>query len=190
MGFLIIALARLALGWGWPSWASKMFSYAVPIIGAIGMVLGAWALFASHYEHKGAANLKAKIRPATAKATEAQIVVNHAPAAKSQTIARQSDDQAKDDYAASRAAGLAYANGHRVRDAVCPVGRPDLPGENHPVASDDRSGEAADMVALSQADFDLLRANSTRLAKVQADAEALIAAGVAVPSDAPDTPKP
>lgn len=180
-------LIKLALGWGWPSWASKLFSYVVPVLAAIGVVLGAWHLFASHYERKGAAKVEAKVRVATAKATEAQIAVNHAPAAKSQKIARQSDDQAKDDYAAGRAAGLAYANAHRVRaGAVCPANRADLPGTDHLVAGDDRPGESPGMVALSQADFDTLTENSTRLAKVRAEAEALIAAGVAVPSDAPE----
>lgn len=183
MGFLI----RLALGWGWPSWASKLFGYAVPILGAIALLWGLWMAFAGHYERKGAAKVEAKVRAATVKVTANQIAVNHAPAAKSRTIAETSDAKAHDDYAAGRAAGLAYANAHRVRaDTVCPAGDGNLRREDHAAPIDDRPGAAPGMVALSQADFDLLQANSTRLAKVHDDAQALIAAGVAVPSGEPD----
>lgn len=180
-------LIKLALGWGLPKWAATLFGYVVPVLAAAAIAWSAWALFAGHYERKGAAKVEAKIRPAAAKAAEAQIAANRAPAAKSQTIARQSDDQAKDDYAAGRAAGLAYAAAHRVRPAtVCPVGGADLPRTDHAGEIDDRSGAAPGMVALSQADFDTLAENSTRLAKVHQDAAALIAAGVAVPSGEPE----
>ncbi|MBA3864725.1 MAG: hypothetical protein C0517_12365 [Erythrobacter sp.] len=182
MSFLFMPLIRLALGWGFPTWASKLFGYVVPILGALAVLWGAWSLFSGHYESKGAAKVETKVRVATVKATEQQIAVNRAPAIKSRTIAEESDDKADEDYAAGRAAGIAYANAHRVRpQAVCPTSNADLPGTNRAAQVDDRSGAAPGMVALSQADFDTLTENSTRLAKVHQDAAALIAAGVAVP---------
>ncbi|WP_168727461.1 hypothetical protein [Sphingomonas aquatica] len=70
---LIMFFTRLALGWGLPSWASKAFGYIVPILGAIAVVLGAWAFFASHYEHNGAAKNQAKVEKAhTARVIEAR----------------------------------------------------------------------------------------------------------------------
>ncbi|WP_259384352.1 hypothetical protein [Bacillus thuringiensis] len=124
-----------------------------------------------------------KVKAAQPIAEAAQAAVNHAPAAKSQTIAETSNANAKSDYDEGRAAGVAYADAHRVRpDAQCKPGNPYLPGTDHVAAVDDEAGKAAGMVAVSQDDFDILTGNSTRLAKVQADASALIAAGVAVES--------
>ena len=131
----------------------------------------------------------AKVKAAQPIAEAAQRDVNHAPAAKSQTIAEKSNDDAKDYYAEGRRAGLAYADAHRVRtDARCPPRNPDLPGGNHVAPLDDGPGNAPGMVAVAQADFDTLTGNSTRLAKVHQDAQALIDAGVAVPSDVAPTP--
>ena len=75
-------------------------------------------------------------------------------------------------------------------DARCPVAA-DLPGADHAATLDDGPGGAPDMVAVSAADLAILTDNSTRLAKVQADAAALIAAGVAVatPPEDPEHPK-
>ena len=115
-------------------------------------------------------------------ATENQIAVNHAPAAKSQAIAERSNADAPEYYARGRAAGLAYANAHRVRAEACGPVNPGLPGTDNPAPLDDGTGTVADMVALSRADFDLLTGNSLRLAKVQQDSQALIAAGVAIPA--------
>jgi hypothetical protein len=116
-------------------------------------------------------------------ATTAQIAANHEPAAKSQTIAENSRDQSQAYYDEGRRAGLAYAAAHRVRpEAVgCPVSAPGVSGADRAAAVDDGPGDASDMVALSQADYGLLVSNSNRLAKVHQDADALIAAGVAVP---------
>lgn len=47
-------------------------------------------------------------------------------------------------------------------------------------AQHDKSGIAPGMVAVTQSDFDLLTADAARLAEVQADAQALIDAGIAV----------
>lgn len=159
------------------------------LAGIAGVLLIGGLLFAvSHYRsrvHELEALRKAdaaRIALATAQATAAQIAVNHAPAAKSQTIAENSRDQSQAYYDEGRRAGLAYAAAHRVRpEAVgCPVSASGVPGTDRAATVDDGPGAAADMVALSQADFDLLVSNSTRLAQVHQDADALIASGVAV----------
>lgn len=119
------------------------------------------------------------VQSAQKTATAAQIAVNHEPARKSEEIARKSDAEAPAYYEEGRRAGLAYAAAHRVRNA-CPVSGPDLPGADRPAEEHDGGGDTPGMVALSKGDFDILTDNSTRLAKVQADALALIEAGVAV----------
>lgn len=160
------------------------------LAGIAGVLLVGGLLFAvSHYRsrvHELEALRKAdaaRIALATAQATTAQIAVNHEPAAKSQTIAENSRDQSKAYYDEGRRAGLAYAAAHRVRPEApgCPIGAPGVPGADRVVAIDDGPGDAPGMVAVAQADFDLLVSNSTRLAQVHQDAQALIASGVAVP---------
>ncbi|NKJ43180.1 hypothetical protein [Novosphingobium sp. SG720] len=130
----------------------------------------------------------AKVKDAQPAARAAQAAVNHQPAAVSATIAEISDAQASAYYERGRAAGAAYAAAHRV-PASCPASQPghaDLPGADHPAPLDDGAGSAADDVALSRADFEILTGNSLRLAQVYQDAQALIAAGIAVaPPDAP-----
>jgi hypothetical protein len=124
----------------------------------------------------------AAMEAAQVTATENQIAVNHAPAVKSQAIAERSNADAPEYYARGRAAGLAYANAHRVRSEACSPVNPGLPGTDSPAPVNDGPGEVADMVALSRADFDTLTGNSLRLAKVQQDSQALIDAGVAIPA--------
>ncbi len=110
-----------------------------------------------------------------------QAAVNHAPAAISQAIAKESRADEKAIYEAGRAAGAAYADSHRVRPpAVCAASPAGVPGTDRPDPQHDGPGDAADMVAISTANFDTCTVNSQRLAKVRADAQALIAAGVAV----------
>lgn len=160
------------------------------LAGIAGVLLVGGLLFAvSHYRsrvHELEALRKAdaaRIALATAQATTAQIAVNHEPAAKSQTIAENSRDQSQAYYDEGRRAGLAYAAAHRVRpEAVgCPVTAPGVFGTDRVAAVNDGPGDAAGLVALSQADYDLLVFNSNRLAQVHQDADALIAAGAAVP---------
>jgi hypothetical protein len=137
-------------------------------------------------EKAGRKDDAAKVAAAQQKATTDQIIVNHVPAAKSQAIAEKSNAEAQSYYEEGRRAGLAYADAHRVRaQTACPISDADLPGADRPAAVDDGSGVASGMVALSQADFDLLTGNSLRLAKVHQDAESLITAGVAVASVQP-----
>jgi hypothetical protein len=129
----------------------------------------------------------AKVKDVQPAARAAQAAVNRQPAAVSATTAEISDAQAPAYYERGRAAGAAYAAAHRV-PASCPAGQPgraDLPGTDRPASLDDRSGDAAEMVAVSRADYDTLTGNTTRLAKVYQDTHALIAAGVAVATDAP-----
>jgi len=130
----------------------------------------------------------AKVQDAQPAARAAQAAVNHQPAAVSATIAEISDAQASAYYERGRAAGAAYAAAHRVQSACAAgqPGHPDLPGADHAPPLDDGAGQAADDVAISRADFDILTGNSLRLAQMYQDAQALIAAGIAVaPPDAP-----
>lgn len=127
----------------------------------------------------------AQVKAAQAKAAEAQAAVNHAPAVISAQIAETSNADAEDYYARGRAAGLAYAAAHRVREACVAssgVGS-DLSGADHPAPVDDRSGAASQLVAVTAADFGICTDNSSRLAKVRQDAQSLIDAGVAIKSD-------
>lgn len=130
----------------------------------------------------------AKVKDAQPAAHAAQAAANHQPAAVSATIAEISDAQASAYYERGRAAGAAYAAAHRV-PASCPasqLGHADLPGADHPDPIDDGARQATDDVALSRADFEILTGNSLRLAQVYQDAQALIAAGIAVaPPEAP-----
>lgn len=128
-----------------------------------------------------------RVGKAQSAAGKLQATVNQFPVLQSKAIAEKSDADSQSYYEAGRRAGLAYADAHRVRAATCPAGAADLSGADRPVPLDDGPGETADMVAVTRADFDLLTGNSLRLAKVHQDADALIAAGVAVPlSSAPD----
>jgi hypothetical protein len=127
----------------------------------------------------------AEVKAAQPKAAAAQAAVNHQPAVNSAAIAKVSDNDAQAYYAKGRAAGAAYAAAHPA-GGVCATadqrvpGGADLSGADHAAPVDDRSGDAAGMVAVTRAVFDQLTANSTRLAKVHQDAESLIASGVAV----------
>ena len=141
------------------------------------MCLSGWLWHGKHTAQEELAAMKR----ASVEAGKAQAAVNHAPAAKSQAIAEKSNADAQDYYAKGRAAGLAYADAHRV-PRPCPASPASVPGTDHAASLNDRSGDAPGMVAVSRADFDTLTGNSLRLAKVQQDAEALIDAGVAIKS--------
>lgn len=109
-----------------------------------------------------------------------QAAVNHAPAVISQAIAKESRADEKALYEAGRAAGAAYADSHRVRAAaICPASPASVSGADRPAPQHDGPGDAADMVAISSANFTTCTFNSQRLAKVYADSHALIAEGVA-----------
>lgn len=124
------------------------------------------------------------MKAASKQAAKDQAEVNHQPAVVSGQIAEVSNEQSKSYYDEGRRAGIAYANAHRVRSGAGSgiPDNPDLPGADSAAKVDDGPGEAPGMVAVSQADFDLFVDNSTRLAKVHQDAEALISAGIAVES--------
>lgn len=182
--WIVAQLGRLAIaaggkakdGWRWAT-ATPAHLLAALLVISVGLNLYQWHLL------DGRKATISAVKTGRKAATAAQIEVNHAPAAKSKIIAEKSNDDAKDYYAEGRRAGLAYAAAHRVpRAAPCPQRDPDLPRTDHAAAIDDGSGVTPGMVAVSQADFDLLTGNSTRLAKVHQDAEALIANGIVIPS--------
>ncbi len=120
------------------------------------------------------------IQSAQVKATEDQVAVNKAPAVISRTISEKSNVDSQAFYEEGRRAGIAYSASHRVR-LTCPVGNPDLRGPDSPASVDDSASSNAELVGLTEADFNICTANSTRLAQVHADVSALIEAGVAVP---------
>ena len=162
--------ARVAL-WG----AISRYPMQAALIASL--CLSGWLWHGKHTAQEELAAMKR----ASVEAGKAQAAVNHAPAAKSQAIAEKSNADAQDYYAKGRAAGLAYADAHRV-PRPCPPCPANLPGTDHAKQGDDGPGIAPDMVAVSRSDFDILTGNSLRLAKVQADSQALIDAGVAIKS--------
>lgn len=153
---------------------------ALGLAGALGWML--------RQEREDNARLRAdiaKIAKGQRQAARDQGAVNHAPAAISRAIAGESRADEKALYEAGRRAGAAYADAHRVRGKAlgCPAGGADLRGADRPAAQHDRAGADGELVAITAADFDICTAANQRLAKVRADAEALIAAGVAVRDD-------
>lgn len=179
----IAAALELAVSFAWKHWRLILTG---AVVGALSIMLTVRTIDRNQWRAAARAGdvALAKVKAAQPIAEAAQIAANHAPAAKSQTIAEKSNDDAKDYYEAGRRAGAAYADAHRLpaAKAACAPGRAYLPGTDHVAALDDGPGSAPVMVAVARTDFDTLTGNSLRLAKVHQDAEALIAAGVAVPS--------
>lgn len=128
----------------------------------------------------------ADFRAAQPAATAAQIAANHEPARVSAEIARQSDADAPSYYRAVADA----AGAHRLPVRACSPSAADLPGTDRPSAIDDGPAPAPDMVSRPRAEDDQIVAAAGRAAQMHADAQALIAAGVAIPSPAePETPQ-
>lgn len=133
-------------------------------------------------------NLETDTRTASKQAATDQAAVNHRPAAASAAIAERTDHEADDYLSRAMAAARAYADAHRVQPAPARgPGHADLPGADLPASRDDGQGDAAkldaaDIIGISRADFDICTINSGRIAKVRDAAQALIAAGVAVKS--------
>lgn len=169
---------------------STLGDYAlVGVGGALALSLGAnWWLYhqlsACEVARERDTSAVAAAQPA---AMAAQVAANHAPAAASAQIAKESDDDKAGVYQAGYRAGAAYAAAHRVRpEAVGGTsGEPGVPGADRPVASDDRSGGAPELVELSRSDFDACTDIGLRLYKVHEDAWKLIAAGAATTSEEP-----
>lgn len=154
----------------------------------LALALGVWGVI----EHRAAAKwegayhkLVTDTQSAADKAAKDQAAVNHRPAAASAAIAEKSNaDQSL--YQAGLRAGAAYALAHQLRPQnSCGPGHTDLPGADHiaPVDDGQDRGFGDVMVAVSRDDFDRCTRAITRIAKVHNDAQALIAAGVAKPSE-------
>lgn len=154
--------------------------FGLGIFGALAFL--GLTLAAHHYRHAYHAEkaryaaLVASVKASAVKAALDQQAANHAPAAASQAIAEKSDEQAPAYYAAARAA----ADAHRVRadSPRCTVAA-NLPGADHAAPVNDGPAASPDMVSRPKTDDDLLVAAAGRAAQMHADAEALIAAGVA-----------
>lgn len=155
---------------------------AIAIWFAIIFLVSSFMLHWARAENTRLRAAAAEIAKGQAQARRDQAAVNRAPAIISQSIAQESSANAQAYYDAGRRAGAAYADAHRVRASapVCPASSAALPRADRPAAQHDGPGGAADLVAIAPADFDACTINSQRIAKVRADAEALIAAGVAV----------
>lgn len=185
IGLGILAALRGWLSAGW-KWATES---KVHLLATLCAILGAFALYERHRANEAEdalARWQREAIAASAKATTDQIAVNHKPAADSAAIAKVSDAKLAETYEAGRRAGAAYAAAHGVR-AACQnrAGGADLSRTDHPVPIDDRSrapAELDDAVVISRGDFNLCTDNSGRLARVHADAQALIAEGVAIKS--------
>ena len=120
----------------------------------------------------------ADFKAAQVTATAAQIAANHEPARVSGEIARQSNAQAPAYQRAVAAAAVA----HRLPVRPCPAGGADLSGTDRPSAINDGPDPASDMVSRPRDEDDQIAAAAGRALLCKADAEALIAAGVAIPS--------
>lgn len=156
---------------------------AARIFAGVSLVLAALLWFQS-WRLNNAQQTIAEMRAAQRPATAAQIAVNHEPARVAAEIARQSDAQAPEYYRAVRAAAVT----RRLPVPPCPSGGADLPGTDRPAAIDDGPDPAADMVSRPRAEDDQIIAAAGRAAQMHADAQALIAAGIAVAE--PDPPSP
>lgn len=157
------------------------------VVGGVLAILFAWhAVYVSSF-NKGynvawahEQQMLTKVRKASQQALQAQIEANHRPAVISAQIAETSNVESKEYYERGRRAGIEYAAAHRVRgEAGSAGGVASVPGTDQAAEKHDGSGQLADMVAVTRADFDTLTGNSLRLAKVHQDAAELIAAGVA-----------
>lgn len=168
----------LLLAHYWGQLLSWLKRNPVAVLFALSLLLN-WALLELVCSYR---DRFATIRAQQEQAAIQQAEANHEPARKSADIARISNAQSADYYARGRRDGAAYAAAHRVRNA-CPASNPDLPRTDHAAEFNDESGLSPGMVAVTQADFDTLTANSLRLAQVHQDAAALIAAGVAKSED-------
>ncbi|MGN6270852.1 MAG: hypothetical protein ACTHM0_13290 [Sphingomonas sp.] len=58
---MIAALTTLALGWGWKSWAAKLFGRAVPVLLLAAIAAGGYALIFHAGETAGGAKVTAKV---------------------------------------------------------------------------------------------------------------------------------
>lgn len=179
----ILALLAKLCGWassGW-KWATES---ATHLLMALCAILTAYALYERHRADMAIAALarwKDAAKAASARATADQIAVNHQPAADSAAIAKVSDAQAPLYYRRA----LDVADLHRMRPAPARgASGADLPRADHPAPIDDGSPAPADMVCRTRADDDLVINAAARAAQMHADAQALIVAGVAIPSAA------
>lgn len=162
-------LARLLPLWGWLQRNPLLCLCA-------GLAL--WGAYERH-QHVGWRDYAKRLEQASREAEVAQAIVNHEPARISAAIAEKSDAQAPAYHADVRRA----ADAARLRpEAGCAV-HPDLRRADPPTPVDDRPAAASGVVSRPQADDDLLVAAAGRAALCVADAQALIAAGLAIKGD-------
>lgn len=167
-------------------WARRNPSQAL-----IGVLCGILAVGYWHYSGK-VSDLKEqvaskqatieKMKAASKQAGKDQAIVNERPQIISRQIAEASNVQSKSYYEEGRRAGIAYADTHRVREGTgqCLLGNSGLPEADRVDQGHDGPRSPPDLVAVSQADYNLLVSNSLRLAQVHADASAMISTGIAV----------
>lgn len=170
----LTAEGEIKTGWRWlTSSAVHFLSFALAL-----SLFGNWVLLERGNRYRDKLE---RVHAVQAKATIAQQAVNHAPAANSQAIAEKSDAQAPAYYRALHAA----ADAGRVRPHTRSAGQASVPGTDHPIEG--VHGQSADtgpeLVCRPIADDTWLVSMAGRAAQMHADAEALIAAGVAKAGD-------
>jgi hypothetical protein len=116
---------------------------------------------------------------AQAEAQRLAIAARDATERRYKDIAHDADTKAAAALVDARSLSVRYADAHRVRDqAACRSGGNTVATGQDRTASDS-SGPGADAIVLSQADFDVLNANTVRLEQVRQWGEALVGAGLA-----------
>ena len=145
----------------------------------VGLTLASWHYRSAYHAEKALRQaLIASVQAASAQAAIDQQAANRVPAILSKVIAENSDAQSPAYYADVRAA----AERMRKDGPRCP-GPAGVPAADYPAPIDDGSAHAASVVSRPKADDDLIVAAAGRAAQMHADAEALIAAGVAKAAD-------
>lgn len=180
MSLLIRLFARswLLRGMRW-IWA---FAKADPwrALAIAACIVAAW----QYRANQACQSIVRQIPAATAKATAAQVAVNHEPARVSGEIARKSNVEAPAYHRRLGAAAAAHAV--RLSGPARPVGHSGVPGADPAQpslhrADVDAGAPSADLVCRPAADDGWLVWAAGRAAQMQAEAAALIARGAAVP---------
>lgn len=168
---------RIGSIWAWITASAARVWAAIAILA---LAYAAWQFRRAEDWAGRFRQLESDTKTASAKATQQQAAVNHHPAAVSAALAEASNAQAPAYY--RHALDIADLHRVRVQAPQGSAGRADLSGADHAAPIDDRPAPAADLVCRPEADDKLLVGAAARAAQMQADAQALIAAGAAVKS--------
>lgn len=169
------------------NWITNSLTHIAITIAVLGWVYGAW----EHHEveiwqNRHAIELKneAAIRQSEQRALEVQKQLIAASHLASQQIAENSNEESSAYYDKGNQVGAVYASKHIV--SMCEARNDKNISKSTNLPANDSASQKYDglsgttkMVAITEPDYNLLIANSLRLAQVHQDAKALIAAGIA-----------